>query len=64
MPDTTINGYKHHYEDVGSGEPMLFLAGTRFDSAKTWVPFMERNAGGGVNGTTRSRPISSAVSSR
>jgi pimeloyl-ACP methyl ester carboxylesterase len=46
MPDTTIAGYKHHYEDVGSGTPMLFIAGTRFDSAKAWVQFMERNASG------------------
>jgi len=46
MPDLTINGYKHHYEDVGSGTPMLFIAGTRFDSAKSWVQYMERNASG------------------
>ena len=45
MPDTTINGYKH-YEDVGSGMPMLFIAGTRFDSAKSWVDYMGRNANG------------------
>lgn len=25
MPDLTINGYKHHYEEFGSGEPILFL---------------------------------------
>jgi pimeloyl-ACP methyl ester carboxylesterase len=46
MPDTTINGYKHHYEDVGAGTPMLFIAGTRFDAAKEWVQYMERNASG------------------
>ncbi|MEE8519165.1 MAG: alpha/beta hydrolase [Dehalococcoidia bacterium] len=46
MPDTTINGYRHHYEEVGQGEPMVFMAGTRFDSAKAWVPFMEKNAAG------------------
>jgi pimeloyl-ACP methyl ester carboxylesterase len=46
MPNTTIAGYKHHYEDVGSGTPMLFIAGTRFDSAKSWVSYMERNASG------------------
>ena len=46
MPDVTINGYKHHYEDVGSGIPMVFIAGTRFDAAKAWVPYMERNASG------------------
>jgi pimeloyl-ACP methyl ester carboxylesterase len=46
MPDLTINGYKHHYEEVGSGEPMIFIAGTRFDSAKDWVGYMERNAKG------------------
>lgn len=44
MADLTINGYKHHYEDVGSGAPMVFIAGTRFDSAKAWVPYMEKNA--------------------
>lgn len=46
MADTTINGYKHHYEDVGSGTPMVFIAGTRFDSAKAWVGYMEKNATG------------------
>jgi pimeloyl-ACP methyl ester carboxylesterase len=46
MPDTTINGYKHHYEDVGSGAAMVFIAGTRFDSAKAWVEYMRKNARG------------------
>lgn len=46
MPDTTINGYKHHYEDVGSGAAMVFIAGTRFDSAKAWVEYMGKNARG------------------
>jgi pimeloyl-ACP methyl ester carboxylesterase len=46
MPDTTISGYKLHYEDVGQGASMVFMAGTRFDSAKAWVPFMEKNAKG------------------
>lgn len=46
MPDLQINGYKHHYEDVGSGTPMVFIAGTRFDSAKSWVQYMETNASG------------------
>lgn len=46
MADTTINGYKHHYEDVGTGTPMVFIAGTRFDSAAAWVAYMEKNASG------------------
>ena len=46
MAELEINGYKHHYEDIGSGAVMLFIAGTRFDSAKSWVPYMERNATG------------------
>ena len=46
MPDLTINGYKHHYEEVGTGPDMVFVAGTRYDSAKAWVPYMERNAAG------------------
>ena len=46
MPDLKINGYKHHYEDVGNGTPMIFIAGTRFDAARNWVEYMERNASG------------------
>ena len=46
MPDLTINGSRHHYEDVGSGAPLVFIAGTRFDSAKAWVPYFERHAAG------------------
>lgn len=46
MPDLTINGHRHHYEDVGSGRPMIFIAGTRFDAAKDWVAYMEHNASG------------------
>ena len=46
MPDTTINGYKHHWEELGEGVPMLYVAGTRFDSAKKWVPYMRDNARG------------------
>ena len=25
MPDLNLNGHKHHYEDVGTGEPLVFL---------------------------------------
>ena len=46
MPDLTINGHMHHYEDVGSGTAMIFIAGTRFDAARDWVAYMERNASG------------------
>lgn len=46
MPDLQINGYKHHYEEVGDGTPMLYIGGTRFDSAEKWVPHMQENAAG------------------
>ena len=46
MPDLTINGYKHHYEEVGDGPPMVFIAGTRFDAARDWVPYMREHAAG------------------
>ena len=46
MPDLTINGYRHHYEETGDGPPMVFIAGTRFDAARDWVPYMRENAVG------------------
>jgi pimeloyl-ACP methyl ester carboxylesterase len=46
MPDLQINGYKHHYEEVGDGTPLVYIAGTRFDSARKWVPYMRENATG------------------
>lgn len=46
MPVLTINGFKHNYEVVGEGEPLVYLAGTRFDNAKTWARYFERNAVG------------------
>ena len=46
MPDLTINGHKHHYEQVGTGAPLVFLASTRYDSAASWVAYMEKNAKG------------------
>ena len=46
MPDLTINGYKRHYKEVGEGPPMVFIAGTRFDAARDWVPYMRENAAG------------------
>src|SRR4051812_14161315 len=46
MPLLNINGYQHHYEEVGTGTPFIYLAGTRFDSALASVPYMEKNAGG------------------
>jgi pimeloyl-ACP methyl ester carboxylesterase len=27
MPDATINGYKHHWEDLGSGEALVMFHG-------------------------------------
>ena len=32
MPDATINGFKHHYEDVGSGEPLVMIHGASSSS--------------------------------
>ena len=46
MPVLTINGYAHNYEEVGSGTPLVFLACTRFDSAKAWVGHMSEHAAG------------------
>lgn len=46
MPTLTVNGYSHHYEEVGGGAPLVFLAATRFDSAKAWVPYMQQYAVG------------------
>lgn len=41
MPDLTINGHKHHYEETGSGEPMIFMLHLISDNAKSLVPEME-----------------------
>jgi len=46
LPTETINGHTHHFEDVGQGEPLVYLAATRFDSAKAWVPYMQQYAKG------------------
>jgi pimeloyl-ACP methyl ester carboxylesterase len=46
MPDLAVNGCNLNYEEVGSGEPMLYLAYTRFDSARMWAPYMEEHASG------------------
>ena len=46
MPELLINGYKHYYEEVGEGTPMIWVTGTRFDSAKKWVDYMKENAHG------------------
>jgi pimeloyl-ACP methyl ester carboxylesterase len=46
VPVLTINGYAHNYEEVGTGAPLVYLAATRFDSAKLWVSYMEQHAAG------------------
>ena len=46
MPEIAVNGVRLNYEQVGDGTPFIYVAGTRFDSGKAWVPYMERNAGG------------------
>ena len=46
MPTIDVSGHTISYEEVGTGEPMLFLAYTRFDSATHWIPFMTEHAKG------------------
>ncbi|MGI8552856.1 MAG: alpha/beta fold hydrolase [Dehalococcoidia bacterium] len=45
MPVTTINGYQHFYEDVGSGEPALLLHGNMNSSAyfQTLIPDLAKD---------------------
>jgi len=37
VPDALINGYAHHWEDAGSGEPLIMVHGAA-SSGKTLVP--------------------------
>lgn len=46
MPDLTLNGFKHHYAEIGAGEPLIYIAGTRFDSGDMWAPYMQEHAAG------------------
>ena len=46
MPDLTINGHKHHYEETGSGEPMLFLYFLCTRDSKTLVKDIAPHAAG------------------
>jgi pimeloyl-ACP methyl ester carboxylesterase len=46
MPVLTLNGNALNYEEVGEGPPLVYIAGTRFDSAKHWAPYMRENATG------------------
>ena len=46
MPELQINGFKHHYEEVGAGPALVYIAGTRFDSAEMWKPYMQQHATG------------------
>src|SRR5579871_1449365 len=46
VPTLTINGYVHNYEEVGDGTPLVYLAGTRFDSAKDKAIHMREHAAG------------------
>ena len=46
MPLVTINGSALNYEEAGSGPSLVYIAGTRFDSAADWVPYMREHAGG------------------
>jgi pimeloyl-ACP methyl ester carboxylesterase len=62
MPKVAINGIEMNYEEVGSGEPMVYLAYTIDDAAKDWVDHMKEHASGyrviipdprGLAGSTR-----------
>jgi pimeloyl-ACP methyl ester carboxylesterase len=33
MPEATINGHKHYWEEAGSGEPLIMLHGAASSSA-------------------------------
>ena len=46
MPVLTANGNALNYEQVGEGPPLIYIAGTRFDSAKMWAPYMQEHARG------------------
>jgi pimeloyl-ACP methyl ester carboxylesterase len=46
VPLLTINGSALNHEEVGSGPPFVYIAGTRFDSAADWVPYMREHASG------------------
>jgi pimeloyl-ACP methyl ester carboxylesterase len=46
MPVLTLNGNALNYEQVGDGPPLIYVAGTRFDSAKHWAPYMREHATG------------------
>ena len=46
MPLVNVNDYALNYEEVGTGTPFIYLAGTRFDSAKQRVPHMREHASG------------------
>jgi pimeloyl-ACP methyl ester carboxylesterase len=39
MPDATINGFRHHWEEGGSGEPLVMIHGSD-TSSKTLMPHM------------------------
>src|SRR5436190_1787833 len=46
MPQVTVNGFRLNYEQMGEGTPFVYIAGTRFDSAKASVPYMQQHASG------------------
>ena len=46
MPQLTINGIALNFEEAGTGQPLIYIAGTRFDSARAWAPYMQKNATG------------------
>ena len=46
MPSINVNGVTINYDEVGSGDPFVYLAYTRFDSAAHWVEYMRANAAG------------------
>lgn len=46
MPQVVVNGFRLNYEEVGTGPAFVYIAGTRFDSAKQLAPSMRENGAG------------------
>ena len=40
MPDTVLNGFRHHWEEGGSGEPMVMIHGSD-TASKTMMVHMQ-----------------------
>jgi pimeloyl-ACP methyl ester carboxylesterase len=66
VPIADVNGVQINYERAGSGPPLVYLAGTRFDSAKDKIVHLRQYADGfdaivpdprGMGGSTHSTAV-------